>query len=86
LSNQELQVLSSSATKLGTWAIPDKNGQTVGYNTSEANFKKEIDKINNFAKLDYILKGGNPSDVGVQQLPDGSFATQNSDGTISIIK
>lgn len=86
LSDQELKVLASSATKLGTWATKDSSGNVVGYNTSEANFKKEIDKINNFAKLDYIIKGGDPADVGAKIMPDGSIWAQNSDGTFTQVK
>lgn len=83
LSEGELNTLSSSATKIGTWAIKDKNGNVAGYNTSEESFKKELDKINNYAKLDYILKGGNPSDVEVMTMPDGTHWTMNSDGTMT---
>jgi hypothetical protein len=79
LSNQELQVLASAATKLGTWAIKDDDGNVVGYNTSESAFRTELDKINNYAKLDYLLKGGNPQDVGLQILPDGTIWAINSD-------
>jgi len=85
LSEKELTLLSASATKLGTWAIQDKNGVVSGYNVSERAFKQEMDKINNFAKLDYILKGGNPADIGVQITPDGSIVSINSDGTITKI-
>lgn len=85
LSDQELQVLSSSATKLGTWAIKDKSGQVTGYNAKEGDFKAELDKINNFAKLDYLLKGGTAGDVGVEVHPDGSAWTTNSNGTVTRI-
>lgn len=81
LSDQELRVLSSSATKLGTWAIKDRSGNIIGYNAKESDFRKELDKIGSFAKLDYILKGGNPNDVGVTQDARGNWATQNSDGS-----
>lgn len=85
LSDQELQVLANSATKIGAWAIKDKSGQVTGYKANESDFRKELDKINNFAKLDYILKGGNPEDVGVQVMPDGTHWTRNSDGTMTQI-
>jgi len=81
LSDQELQVLASSASKIGSWAMKDKNGNVTGYNASEKDFKRELDKINNFAKLDYILKGGIPEDVGAILMTDGKYYTQNSDGT-----
>ncbi len=82
LSDQELQVLANAATKIGSWAII-KDSKVIGYNAKESDFKKELDKINNFAKLDYVLKGGNPSDVGIQQMSDGTYWTKNSDGTMT---
>lgn len=86
LSEGELNVLSSSASKLGTWAIKNGDGQTVGYRANAKDFKRELDKINNFAKLDYVLKGGTPADVGVFEMPDGTLATENSDGTVTILR
>jgi hypothetical protein len=81
LSDSELSLLSSSASKLGTWAIKDDAGNVVGYRTDEGSFKKELDRINNFSKLDFILKGGDPASVGVQRMADGTFWTKNSDGS-----
>lgn len=86
LSEGEMNILSSSASKLGTWAIKDKSGNVVGYNTSQSNFQKEMDKINNFAKLDYILKGGNPEDIGAITMTDGTIWVKNSDDTLTQIK
>lgn len=86
LSDQELQVLSNAATKLGSWAVKNSEGQTVGFNTTEANLKKELEKINNFARLDYIIKGGDPMDVNAQMQSDGSIWVKNSDGTLTQIK
>lgn len=86
LSDNELRMLASAATKIGTWTVKNSDGEVVGYNTSEANFKKEIDKINNFAKLDYIVKGGDPMDVNAVIQSDGSIWSKNSDGTLTQIK
>ena len=86
LSEGELQLLSASATKIGTWAITDKSGKVKGYNANIKDFKKELDNINNFAKLDYILKGGKPENVGVKREPDGALTTKNSDGSVTILK
>lgn len=86
LSEGELGILSNSATKIGSWAIKDKNGNITGYKASEKDFNKELDKINNFAKLDYILKGGAPEDVGAITMSDGSIVTENSDGTYSVLQ
>ena len=87
LSNQELRVLSNSATKLGVWAVGDKDSEgnitnVTGYKVKESDFKRELDKINNFAKLDYVYRGGAPEDVGVQVI-DGKYYTKNSDGSIT---
>lgn len=81
LSEGELNVLSASASKLASWAKKDGNGNVVAYNASEKDFKAELEKINNFAKLDFILKGGDPTSVGVEVMPDGSYVVKNSDGT-----
>ena len=82
LSDQELQVLSNSATKIGTWLVKDANGNVAGYNAKESDFKKEMDKINNFAKLDYVYRGGMAEDVGVQVI-NGKYYSKNSDGSIT---
>ncbi len=82
LSDTELAILSQSASKLGKWAIV-KDGSTVGYNASEKDFKTELDKINNFSKLDYVLKGGTPSDVGVQVGNNGKMYVKNWDGSVT---
>ena len=81
LSDTEMKVLSSSASKLGSWVKKDSNGNVIGYNTTKSAFRQELYKINNFAKLDYILKGGDPTSVGAQRLSDGTIWTVNSDGT-----
>ena len=83
LSDQELKVLSNAATRLGTYAIMDDDNNVVGYRVSEKGFVREMDKINYYAKLDYILKGGAPEDVGAIIQPDGTAWVQNSDGSIS---
>ena len=82
LSDAELELLNNSATKIGKWADV-KDGKVTGYTANEKDFRAELDKINNFAKLDYVLKGGNPSDVGIQQMSDGTYWTKNSDGTMT---
>lgn len=86
LSEGELNILSGSASRLNSWAIKDSSGNVTGYNTSENSFKTELDKINSFAKLDYILKGGDPTSVGVITMPDGTYWSQNSNGTLTQIK
>lgn len=86
LSEGELKLLQQSGSKLSTWAQKDKEGNVVGYKANEGDFKAELDKINNFKKLDYILKGGSPANVGVQVMADGTFWTRNSDGTLTQLR
>jgi hypothetical protein len=93
LSIPELNMLAASATKISEWAR-NEDGKKVNpetdlvhhYEVSEAEFKKELDKISNFGKLDYILKGGKPEDVGVIRMNNGSYAVKNSDGTVTVIR
>lgn len=86
LSEGELKLLSDSGSKLSSWAVKDSNGNVIGYKANEADFKAELDKINNYSKLDYLLKGGSPEDVGVQVTGDGRYWTLNSDGTVTELK
>jgi hypothetical protein len=86
LSDTEMRILSASASKIGSYVVKNKAGQAVGYNTTEANFQKELNKINNFAKLDYLLKGGNLEDVGAIQTPDGAVYVKNFDGTLTKLR
>jgi len=81
LSDTEMRILSASASKLGTWAKTNSKGEVTGYSASEKAFNKELETINNFAKLDYVKKGGDPLAVGVQVMPNGKYVVQNSDGS-----
>ncbi len=45
LSEKELAMLEGSASKIGTWAIRDKEGKVTGYKASEEDFKAELNKI-----------------------------------------
>lgn len=58
LSDNELQVLASAATKIGTWVIKDDKGRVVGYNTTEGNMREELAKIKMLAQRDLELRGG----------------------------
>lgn len=83
LSDGEMRILSAAASKIGTWAQTDpKTGAVTGYNTSPESFKKELDKINSFTKLDYIKKGGMPENVGAQIIGNNVYMV-NSDGSVT---
>lgn len=85
LSEGEMKLVSDSATKLGTWAIKNKEGNVVGYNVQDKDLKNELGKINNYAKLDAIKQGADPSSIGVQEI-DGKFFVQNWDGSVTQLK
>jgi len=89
LSEGELSLLKASATKLSTWVQTDTGkpeGKVTGYKANEQDFKNELDRINNMAKLDYLLKGGDPLDAGVEVHDDGTFWSLNSNGTATQLK
>lgn len=86
LTDGEREMLARSATKINGWAQKDKNGKITGFNASEKDFKNELDRIANFARTDFILRGGDPREVGVQILPDGRLAVPNSTGGITFLE
>ena len=86
LSDGERQMLASSATKIGTWAIKDEAGNVTGYNIDENTFKKEVQAINNFAKIDYLNRGGEPAEIGAVVNSDKTVWVKNADGTFTQLK
>ena len=85
LTEGERGSVAAAATKLNSpaWTVRDEAGNIIGWKVSEDVFKAEMDKINYFTKLDYVLKGGDPALGDIQEMPDGSLWVQNSDGTLS---
>lgn len=72
LSDSEQRLLAGSASKLGSWAIKDKTGKTTGYKVPETEVIKELQKIKEFAVLDYERKTGkkyidDPLNLGVAE-------------------
>lgn len=54
LSEGELKILQSAASRIGSWVIKDDNGNVVGYKTSEKAFKDELNRIK--SEYDTLLK------------------------------
>jgi hypothetical protein len=50
LSDTEMEILRASATKIGSWAIKDKDGKTTGYNVNEEEFKKELETLKRYTQ------------------------------------
>jgi len=73
LSEKELAMLNSSASRIGTWRQTDKNGNVVGYKTTEATFKKELDQLQMLTERAVLNAGGSlnsdPLGIGVQSDP-----------------
>jgi hypothetical protein len=82
LSERELQMLSNSASKIGSWARYKKDGVTVkGYDIDEKSFKKELDTIGTFYRRDIERKGGS----SIRTMEDGTSWVINQDGTLTQI-
>lgn len=83
LSDSEMRILASSATRIGTWATKDKSGKVTGYKIDEQSFK---DELNNISKI--LLRGistntenqssGDPLGLGI------STSTSNSTNPLGI--
>lgn len=58
LSDGERQMLASAASKIGTWAIKNKDGKVTGYNIDEKTFRKELQTISDMTQKAYNIKYG----------------------------
>ena len=79
MSDSEWAILSSAATKVGTWRIKDKNGKVVGYDIDQETFRNEISGLLNAvekAKKDLESQYITPN-VNVQYNADGSVKDLN---------
>jgi len=77
LSDTEMQILSSAATQIGTWAIRDKNGKVKGYKIGHDAMRKELDNISK-----NLARGLTPER---QIMPNGDVVQAQPDGTFIII-
>lgn len=85
LSKDEWIILAATATKINSWKVERDDG-SVYFPVKESVFIEELDKINNFAKLDAVLKGTEPSKVGVVVTDDGKYWAKNGDGSLTLIR
>jgi hypothetical protein len=58
LSDSELSLLAGSASKIGTWAIKDKQGNITGYKANEKDFNNELNVIKLLTQKAYDQKYG----------------------------
>jgi hypothetical protein len=59
LSDQERIMLAQAASKIGSWRVTNDSGKVVGYNASEADFNKELERLKALAQKAIIRAGGN---------------------------
>lgn len=85
LSEGELKLLQESGSKLSSWAQKDNSGNVTGYKASEKDFKNELQKVQNFKTLDFILKGGDPASADALVQPDGTIWVERWDGAFTQI-
>lgn len=83
LSDTEMQILASAATKMGTWQKKNKDGETTHYEIDEKSFKSELDNISKI--FDRAIKGSIESEPEIpsnaKTMPDGTSWVENEDGT-----
>ena len=87
LNEGERLLVAGAASTIASYEIREGgklDGKVIGYNASEKSMRDELNKINNFKRLDYVLQGGSPEAVGVQVVGD-EYQFRNPDGTISIL-
>ena len=80
LSDRELDVLSSAATSLASYANKDKNGKVTGYTANQDEFKNELKRLQESYKKLLNANGGElPSeDNGINSYINNLSATANS--------
>lgn len=89
MSQGEWDILASSASVISQWRKykdDDKDKSVVGYAIDEESFKDELNVLTQYSKLGFINKGGNPEDVGVAVMDDGTYVIENSNGTFTELK
>lgn len=67
LSDGERQLVASASSKLGSWAERDSTGKITGWKASENSVKNELQKIKDFAILDYERRTGNTYVAPIQE-------------------
>lgn len=71
LSNEELRMLSNSASKINDWEIKDKNDKGTGvWNIDEDSFNKELDRIRDLTSRALYVAEGEVFDPSEKQMLD----------------
>lgn len=78
VTEKEGQALRSAASRIGTWEIKDSNGKVVGYNASEKDFKKEIDRMKASTNRILTEMRGSQYSADEQKLLEETFGETNS--------
>jgi hypothetical protein len=78
LTQSEQAALTSAATKIGTWRMTDDKGNVLGYNTSEANMKAELAKVQAITRKAYETATGNAWTPDEQEMWEELEAAQST--------
>jgi hypothetical protein len=70
LSDREMQILSSSASRIATWRKTDDDGKVVGYAIGENAFKDELDNINKIMNRALVGAKGFTLEQFLTEYPD----------------
>ena len=79
VTEKEGSALRSAATKIGTWEIKDSDGKVIGYNASEKDFKKEIERIKQSTNRILTELRGSQYSADEQKLLDDTFNSPLND-------
>lgn len=89
LSDGEREMLQGAATKIGNWALKDKNGKVYGYEVSEGDFKAELDRIKELSQRALNKARGSVFADDEKSVLDEAFPAMNGStpsGLVSGIK
>lgn len=69
LSDKETAMLRSAASKIGTWAMTDKNDKVLGYAIDKSSFEKELKTLKTLADKAIAAITGEEVDEGGDAIP-----------------
>lgn len=72
LSEGEGKLLREAATKINSWAKKDKNGNVIGYKTTEKAFQKELNTLKKYTER-AIVEAGGVLPEQIQSIPNDTF-------------
>lgn len=78
LSDAELKMLHTAATKLNQWAMRDDKGNVTGFNIDEPSFKSELDNVKKLTKAAIERAGGSTIDLADSGVLNDYYSSVNN--------